>query len=124
MAQCSDCIHSAVCDEINNLKCRSEIVWYKAKTGCPYYVESVPNNAGKIIDQIIADILDGIQYEMDEEEKMIDQDWDQSDFGEYHAHKYAHDKLDTLSVAVSLSKTKYKERYAGVTDEGADNERN
>jgi hypothetical protein len=113
-----------VCEEINNLKCRGEFVWYKAKTGCPYYVESVPNNSGKIIDQIIADILDGIQYEMGEEDKMSDRDWEQSDLTGYHVHRYAYDKFDTLSIALALSKAKYMERYTGVTNEGPADERN
>ena len=34
---CKKCIHNEVCQEIENLKCRKDFIWYKAETGCPHY---------------------------------------------------------------------------------------
>lgn len=38
---CKECLHSSLCREIENLKCRKEFVWYQAESGCPYYTGGV-----------------------------------------------------------------------------------
>ena len=35
--ECKECVHEAVCQEVNNLKCRKNFVWYRAETGCPHF---------------------------------------------------------------------------------------
>ena len=37
MSRCETCIHNKVCVEVDSLHCRSDFVWYKAESGCPYY---------------------------------------------------------------------------------------
>lgn len=41
MERCEECAHYKVCKEVNDLKCRDQIIWYDAKSGCPYYSADV-----------------------------------------------------------------------------------
>ena len=35
--ECKNCVHYNLCQEINNLKCRQDFIWYSAESGCPHY---------------------------------------------------------------------------------------
>ena len=59
--------------------------------------------------EIIDDILEALQGEIDTEDKLGRIAWDESDTVSYHIHQYAEEKLDTLKIALSLYKNKYKE---------------
>ena len=37
MSKCVDCLSQNVCEEINNLKCRKDFIWYSAEYGCPHF---------------------------------------------------------------------------------------
>lgn len=86
MATCNECIHNSVCEEVNNLKCRKDFIWYRAESGCPYYkptaevapksevakeiFEDIDNKlsfAHSIIDAF--DVLDEIKKKYTEENK-------------------------------------------------------
>lgn len=58
MATCKECIHNSVCEEVNNLKCRKDFIWYRAESGCPYYkptAEVAPKS------EVVREIIDEIE---------------------------------------------------------------
>ena len=61
--------------------------------------------------KIFAEIEEGLQYEIDLEDKNGRNAWGEGDTIGFQIHEYAEDKLDTLQIALSLLKKKY-----GVTD--------
>lgn len=69
-----------------------------------------------IIDEIMNDIIDGLQGEIDAEEKQEENAWNESDTVGYHIHLYAYEKLDTLKTALSIMRTLLKKKYTGVSD--------
>lgn len=59
--------------------------------------------------EIFAEIEEGLQYEIDLEDKNGRNAWGEGDTIGFHIHDYAEDKLDTLKIALSLLKKKYTE---------------
>ncbi len=59
--------------------------------------------------EIIDEILEGLQYEIDTEDKRGRSAWDEGDTVGHHIHQYAEEKLDTLKTVLSIYKKKYTE---------------
>lgn len=59
--------------------------------------------------EIIDELLEGLQYEIDLEDKHGRSAWAIGDVAGFQIHEYAEDKLETLHVALSLFKKKYTE---------------
>lgn len=59
--------------------------------------------------EIFEEIIEGLQYEIDLEDKYGRNAWGQGDISGFQTHQYAEDKLDTLITALSLLKKKYTE---------------
>lgn len=66
--------------------------------------------------EIIDEIIDALQGEKDQEEKLGSSAWGESDTVGWHIHQYAEEKLDTLIIALSLYKREYtQEQNIGKT---------
>lgn len=66
--------------------------------------------------EIIDEIIDALQGEKDQEEKLGSNAWGESDTVGWHIHQYAEEKLDTLIIALSLYKREYtQEQNIGKT---------
>ncbi len=63
----------------------------------------------EVAEKIIDDILEAVQGEIDTEDNLGRNAWNEGDTVEYHIHQYAEDKLDTFKIALSLYKKKYTE---------------
>lgn len=59
--------------------------------------------------EIFEEIIEGLQYEIDLEDKYGRNAWGQGDISDFQTHQYVEDKLDTLITALSLLKKKYTE---------------
>jgi hypothetical protein len=57
--------------------------------------------------EIIAELLDGLQYEIDMEDKQGRSAWENGDTTAYQIHQYAEEKLETFSLALSIFAKKY-----------------
>lgn len=115
MVGCQDCIHYEVCDYRD--PARYETI-QELKNDCRHCIPTAdvaPKSevACAIIDEIMNDIIDGLQGEIYTEEKQEENAWNESDTVGYHIHLYAYEKLDTLQTALSIMRTLLKKKYTG-----------
>lgn len=73
------------------------------------YNKGYADAKAEVAREIFEEIIEGLQYEVDLEDKYGRNAWGQGDISGFQTHQYTEDKLDTLITALSLMKTKYTE---------------
>lgn len=63
----------------------------------------------EVVVEIIGEILEGLQSEIDIEDKYGRNAWAQGDISDFQTHEYTEDKLETLIISLSLLKKKNTE---------------
>ena len=74
-----------------------------------FKADEIRDAKAEVAREIFEEILEGLQYEIDAEDKHGRNAWAQGDVSGFQTHEYAEDKLETLQLALSLLKKKYTE---------------